>query len=109
MTGDMRAPADCRTKEDVRAEIDRLDRELIALLAERFAYVRRMAEIKREPAEAHAQDRIDDVLDKVMAEAKAAGLDGNLIRAMWRSLIDWNVEYERRTIAARERGDRPAS
>jgi len=105
----MRAPADCGTKEDVRAEIDRLDRELIALLAERFAYVRRMAEIKREPAEAHAQERIDDVLDKVMAEAEAAGLDGGLIRAMWRSLIDWNVEYERRTIAARERGDAPAS
>jgi len=105
----MRAPADCRTKEDVRAEIDRLDRELIALLAERFGYVRRMAEIKREPAEAHAQNRIDDVLDKVVAEAEAAGLDGGLIRAMWRSLIDWNVEYERRAIAARERGGRPAS
>lgn len=102
----MRAPADCRTKEDVRAEIDRLDRELIALLAERFAYVRRMAEIKREPAEALAQDRIDDVLDKVGARAEAAGLDGGLIRDMWRSLIDWNVEYERRTIAARKRGGR---
>ena len=105
----MRAPADCHTKQHIRDEIDRLDRELIALLAERFAYVRRMAEIKQAPAEAHAQDRIDDVLDKVAAEAEAAGLDGSLIRQMWRSLIDWNVEYERRTIAARKPGDRPAS
>lgn len=104
MSGDMRAPADCRTKDDVRAEIDRLDRELIALFAERFAYVRRMAEIKREPAEAHAQDRIDDVLDKVTVQAEAAGLDGRLVREMWRSLIAWNVAYERRTIAERGRG-----
>jgi isochorismate pyruvate lyase len=105
----MRTPADCHTKQDIRDEIDRLDRELIALLAERFAYVRRMAEIKQAPAEAHAQDRIDDVLDKVSAKAEAAGLDGSLIRAMWRSLIDWNVEYERRTIAARKPGDPSAS
>jgi isochorismate pyruvate lyase len=82
---------------------------LIALLAERFGYVRRMAEIKQEPAEAHAQGRIDDVLDKVAAEAEAAGLDGGLIREMWRSLIDWNVAYERRTIAGRRQGSSPAS
>ena len=100
----MRKPADCRTKEHIREEIDRLDRELIALLAERFAYVRRMAEIKQAPTEAHAQDRIDDVLDKVAAEAEAVGLDRNLIRDMWRSLIDWNIDYERRTIAARKEG-----
>jgi isochorismate pyruvate lyase len=100
----MRAPADCHTKQHIRDEIDRLDRELIALLAERFAYVRRMAEIKQEPTEAHSQPRIDDVLDKVAAEAEMAGLDRDLIRDMWRSLIDWNVDYERRTIAARKGG-----
>ena len=105
----MRAPSDCHTKQHIREEIDRLDRELIALLAERFAYVRRMAEITQEPTEAHAQDRIDDVLDKVSAKAEAAGLDGNLIREMWRSLIDWNVEYERRAIAARKSGARRGS
>ena len=104
----MREPADCRNKQDIRVEIDRLDRELIALLAERFAYVRRMAELKESPSEAHIQERVDEVLDKVVAQAEAAGLDGNLIREMWRSLIDWNVDYERRTIAAR-RGSPPSS
>ena len=99
----MLKPSECSTKSEIRAEIDRLDRELIALLAERFGYVRRMAELKENPDEAHAQDRIDDVLDKVAAQAEAAGLDRGLIREMWRSLIEWNVEYERRTIAARKR------
>ena len=103
----MRKPADCQTKQQIRDEIDRLDRQLIALLSERFGYVRRMAELKQEPDEAHAQDRIDDVLDKVAAQAEAAGLDRGLIRAMWRSLIEWNVDYERRTIAARKRSDAP--
>jgi isochorismate pyruvate lyase len=98
----MRKPAECRTKEEIRAEIDRLDRQLIALLAERFGYVRRMAEIKQDPGEAHVQERVDEVLDKVMAEAEAAGLDREMIRQMWEHLIDWNVGYERRMIAARK-------
>lgn len=99
----MRKPAECENKQEIRAEIDRIDRALIALLSERFAYVRRMAELKQEPGEAFVRHRVDDVLDKVAAEARAAGLDGALVRTMWQALIDWNVEYERRTIAARRR------
>jgi isochorismate pyruvate lyase len=54
----MLLPAECRTKDDIRAEIDRLDRELMALLAARFGYVRRMAELKSSPADAHDQGRV---------------------------------------------------
>jgi isochorismate pyruvate lyase len=38
-----KAPADCNTKEDVRAEIDRIDQVLLGLFAERHKYVTRMA------------------------------------------------------------------
>jgi isochorismate pyruvate lyase len=72
------------------------------LLAERFGYVRRMAEIKQDPGEAHIQQRVDEVLDKVVAEAEAAGLDPELVRQMWGRLIAWNVDYERQTIAGRK-------
>ena len=98
----MKRPEDCTTKQDIRSEIDRLDRELIKLLAERFSYVHRMAELKQDPDEAYVQDRIDDVLDKVAARAGEAGLDPALARDMWSTLMDWNIEYERKTIAARK-------
>lgn len=94
----MPTPAECITKEEVRAEIDRLDRELVALLGERFSYVRRMAEVKRDPAEAADSGRVEAVLARVAIEAEAAGLDPVLIRAMWQLLIDWNIAYEKRTI-----------
>jgi isochorismate pyruvate lyase len=94
----MPAPADCTTKAEIRAEIDRLDRALIALLGERFAYVRRMAELKQDPDEALDRNRVEDVLAKVVAEAMAKGLDPDLIESMWRQLIDWNVAFEARTI-----------
>ena len=81
-------------------EIDRLDRELVALLSDRFAYVRRMAELKRDPADADDPGRVADVLAKVAAEADSAGLDTELVLSLWRHLIDWNVAFERGSIGA---------
>jgi isochorismate pyruvate lyase len=96
-------PAECRTKEDIRREIDRLDRELIDLLVARFGYVQRMAEIKHDPAEARVEARVTDVLNKVRALAGERGLDADLAAQLWTRLMDWNIEWERRTIAARNR------
>src|SRR5690606_4432596 len=41
-----KSPEACATKDDVRAEIDRIDQALLNLFAERHRYVTRMAEIK---------------------------------------------------------------
>jgi isochorismate pyruvate lyase len=96
----MPEPEDCRSKDEVRAEIDRLDRELIARLGERFAYVRRMAELKRDPADADDRDRVDDVLANVAAAAETVGLDRELALSLWQHLIDWNIAWERRSIGS---------
>ena len=42
----MKRPEDCTTMADIRAEIDRLDEELVALFAQRTAYIDRAAAIK---------------------------------------------------------------
>jgi isochorismate pyruvate lyase len=97
----MPAPHDCRTKEEVRAEIDRLDSELVALLAERFAYVRRMAELKTERSEALDLRRVDAILDHVRSEAAAKGLDIRLAEDLWRRLIDWNIAWEEGAIGGK--------
>ncbi len=96
----MPAPENCRTKEEVRAEIDRIDTELVALLADRFAYVRRMAELKSAAADAYDGRRIEAILAHVRAEASRRGLDPGLAESLWRRLIDWNVAWEAEAIAA---------
>ncbi len=96
----MPVPAECRTKEEVRAEIDRLDTELIGLLAERFAYVRRMAALKSEAADAYDRGRIEAILARIRTEAAARGLDPALAESLWQRLIDWNVAWEKQAIAA---------
>lgn len=94
-------PAECRTREDIRREIDALDRALIDLLVARFGYIRRMAEIKQDPAEARIDSRVNDVLAKVAALARERGLDADLAADLWTTLMDWNIEWERQAIAAR--------
>ncbi|MCB9993962.1 MAG: chorismate mutase [Hyphomicrobiaceae bacterium] len=98
---DIKLPDDCMTKEDVRAEIDRLDRHLVALFAERHQYVTRMAELKDDPHEAFDAARIDAVIAKTRARAAELDLDEDQAEEIWRTLIDWNVNYEKGIIRAR--------
>ncbi len=99
-------PAECRTKEDIRREIDLIDRRLVDLLGSRFGYIRRMAEMKTDPDEARINTRVSDVLDKVTELAGTAGLDAGLARDLWTRLMDWNIEWERQAIAKRLEGKR---
>jgi isochorismate pyruvate lyase len=98
-----RTPADCATKDDVRAEIDRIDQALLTLFAERHRYVTRMAEIKTDPHEARDPARIEAVIAKQRGRAEELGLDDDQAELIWRTLIDWNINYEKGIIAARKR------
>ena len=96
-------PAECATKDDVRLEIDRIDQALLALFAERHGYVTRMAEIKTDPHEAYDPKRIEAVVAKVRARSLDLDLDEDQAELVWRTLIDWNINYEKGIIAARRR------
>lgn len=98
-------PTDCQTKDDVRAEIDRIDRGLLQLFAERHQYVTRMAEIKTDPHEANDPKRTEAVITKQRGRAEELGLDEDQAELIWRTLITWNVNYEKGIIAARRRSE----
>lgn len=96
-----RTPADCASKDEVRAEIDRIDQALIALLAERHGYVHRIADLKNSEDEARDPGRIEAVIAKARERARARRLDPDQAELIWRTLIEWNVNYEKGIIAAR--------
>ena len=90
-----RDPAACDDMIQLRAEIDRLDRELVALLAERRRYIERAAELKRGngwPARIDA--RVEEVVARARAEAARHDLDADLVERLWRQLVDWSIELE---------------
>ncbi|NOZ32411.1 MAG: chorismate mutase [Alphaproteobacteria bacterium] len=97
-----KTPNQCTGLEDVRLELDRLDAQLVALFARRHHYVQRVAALKNNENEAYDSNRIDDVIAKVRKRAIEHGGDADQAEMVWRSLIDWNINYEKGIIAARQ-------
>lgn len=96
-----RRPADCADMSALRQEIDRLDRELVALLADRRGYIERAAELKRANGwPARIETRVEEVVARARAEALAHDLDADLVEALWRRLIDWSIALEERRLGA---------
>jgi isochorismate pyruvate lyase len=92
---------DCASMDHVRIEIDRIDEALIDLMAERFAYVDRAWQLKKNPEEATVPWRIRQVIDKVEARARKRGLPPELAVALWRQMIGWFIQYEEEKLAQR--------
>lgn len=86
--------ADCQIMAEVRAEIDRLDRILVALIAERVGYIEAAARIKTDPDTVRLEWRIEDVVAKVLAEADKQGLPKRIAEPVWRELIDRCIDHE---------------
>ena len=91
----MKNPQDCTTMAEIRAEIDRLDAELVALFAARTAYIDRAGEIKSGVGlPARIEARVEEVVDNVRRHAVAHGLPPDKLEKLWRRLIDWSIERE---------------
>jgi len=105
----LKTPDECLTKQDIRIEIDRLDGELVRLFAERQTYVRRMADLKRHPDEAFDGTRIESMIAVIRSRAGELALDPDQAELVWRTLIDWNITYEKKVIADRLRKDMTGS
>ena len=104
----MKSPEDCVDKQDVRTAIDALDEQLIRIFARRQDYVRRMAELKQHPDEAFDSARIEAIIAAIRQRAEDLGLEAAQADLVWRTLIGWNVEWEKRVIAARAEKNRAA-
>ena len=87
-------PQDCETMIDVRAGVDQVDRELVALLVRRFGYMDAAARIKSDRASVRDEARKAEVLDNVAREAAAAGLVPERLRAVWNELVEQSIAYE---------------
>jgi len=90
----MKAAHECADLRDVRAEIDRIDREVIALLGQRFAYVKAAAKFKAGPESVKAPDRLETMLRQRREWAESLGLNPDVIERLYRDLVDYFTREE---------------
>jgi len=94
MADQLLVPEDCQTMLDVRAGVDALDAQLIALLARRFGYMRAAARIKPNRDAVRDEPRKAEVIANAVALARAEGLPAELIGSLWEQLVEGCIAYE---------------
>lgn len=90
----------CRNLGEVRDNIDRLDREIVRLMAERGRYVHEAARFKANPAQVEAPERAEAVVQKAMRLAEASGLSPKVAEAAYRAMVRAFIDYEQGVFAA---------
>ena len=84
----------CVTMSEVRAGVDAVDRELIALLRRRFDYMDAAARIKTERSTVRDQARKAQVIDNARRAACSAGLPETAVADLWDRLVEASIAYE---------------
>jgi isochorismate pyruvate lyase len=90
----IKAPQDCGSMPELRAAIDALDQKLVRLLARRQLYIERAAILKQDRGIVRDQARVEQVVAKVLAAAKEAGLSPAIAEPVWRTLIEQSIRHE---------------
>jgi isochorismate pyruvate lyase len=87
-------PEECTGLQDIRAEIDRIDHEVIATLGQRFAYVKAAAKFKTSEESVKASDRFAAMLVQRREWGAAEGLNPDVIERLYRDLVTHFIEEE---------------
>lgn len=90
----MKAPDECSDIQEVREEIDIIDREVIEALSKRFQYVIAAARFKTSEASVKAPDRFQAMLQQRREWAQEAGLNADVVEKLYRDLVNHFIEEE---------------
>lgn len=79
---------------DVRAQIDALDRRIVALIAERQTWVEAAGALKTDASAVPAPHRVEQVIAKVRALAEEYSASPDIVEGAYRALIAGFIELE---------------
>ncbi len=89
-----KSPSECGSKDEIRLQIDEIDKEIIKLFGLRYQYVLEIVKYKNDTESIVAQDRKDQVIRERGEWAENHGLDKETFEQMYRFLVDHNIGKE---------------
>jgi isochorismate pyruvate lyase len=90
----IRLPEDCASLDEVRAEIDRVDRSIIHSIAQRKTYVLAAARFKASLDEVAAPERFSAMLQTRREWAERQGLSPDMIETLYRDMVSHFISEE---------------
>jgi len=91
----------CQSLDEIRANIDSIDRDIVQLLSIRSAYVEQAAAFKSNAQEVAAPQRVEQVIRKVRALSQEYGIKPDITEATYRAMISAFIELEQQVFQAR--------
>src|SRR3954468_20798179 len=90
----MKTAAECASLDEVRSEIDRIDRAIVRLIGERAGYVHAAARFKESEAAVAAPERQAAMRGGGRAWAEEADLVPDVIETLYRNLVAYFIVRE---------------
>lgn len=90
----MKQPEECSNIQDIRAEIDRIDRQIIAAIGQRFKYVKAAAKFKTSENNVKAPERLKSMLQKRRSWAEEECLNPDMVEKLYQDLVDYFIAEE---------------
>jgi isochorismate pyruvate lyase len=90
----MKSPEECQNMTEIRSEIDNLDRQVIQILGQRFAYVKAAAKFKTDATSVKAPERFQSMLQQRRIWAEVEGLNPDAIEKLYRDLVNHFIQEE---------------
>ncbi len=79
---------------DLRQDIDQLDRKIVELLSIRQGFMEQAARIKQDRDTIRDEARIEDVVSKVLHHGEKVGANTDMVEKIYRDMIEWSINYE---------------
>ena len=89
----------CQSIEEVRKNIDRIDHDIVRLMAERGRYVHEAARFKADPTHVEVPARAEAVVQKAKALAQENGLSPQIAESTYRPMLRAYLDYEQEVFA----------
>ena len=90
----MKAPDECANIDDVRAEIDHIAQNVIALIGKRFKYVQVAAKFKTSTESVEAPERFTAMLRQRRHWAEQEGLSPDAVEKLYSALVEYFINEE---------------
>ena len=98
----MRTPESCASMEEIRADVNEIDREIVRLLGRRLAYVRAAVRFKPDERSITNPDHWDRFFAERRAWGEQEGYDPGVIEALYRRLYEYTVDVQLRMHRAKK-------
>jgi isochorismate pyruvate lyase len=94
---------ECSSLDEVRMNIDRIDQEIVKLLAIRGGYVKQTVRFKKTVNDVKAPGRVEAVIDKVRTLAAENNFNPDIVESIYRTMIECFIEDEMREMRITDR------